>query len=336
MSRQIRILVITIVILGLVTLGASCGSDPKPDSPRQKVTIGMVTFPGYGPLYVAKEKGFFGDVEVDLVRIEAIGDLRAALGSGNIDIYAATYDIFQANQGSDVPGTAFMLIDESHGADGIVASEGINSIADLKGKKLAGEPGLPPYFLLQYLLNKENLAMADISFRDIATQDAGAAFTSRSVDAAALYEPFLSNAMKARKGSKVVISSAEAPNILADLLFASDNLLQQRPQVLRQIAEGWFRALKYAEESPDDAYSIMAKNFNVSKEEMVDFKSAITWYSKEDNISLFDRNRPENVYTIFKTVGDVLERNGSAKLRFAPESKITDKIVLELKNENSK
>jgi NitT/TauT family transport system substrate-binding protein len=270
-------------------------------------------------------------LDVELVRIEAIGDLRSALSSGKIDIYASTYDIFQANQGSDVPGVGFMLIDESHGADGIVAAEGINSIKDLKGKKLAGEPGVPPYFLLQYLLDKENLSLSDISVKDIATQDAGAAFTSGSVDAAALYEPFLTNAVNARKGSKVVISSAQEPNILADLLFASDKLAKENPDALRKVAEGWFKALDYAKTNPDDAYNIMGKAFNVSKQEMTDFKSAITWYSREDNVLMFDRNKPMNVYQIFKLVGDVLEKNGSAKMRFRPEDKITDKVVNQFK-----
>ncbi len=317
-------------------MGLSSCNWGKKNTEKQKITIGMVTFPGYAPLYLAKEKGYFGDLDVELVRIEAIGDLRAALSSGRIDMYASTYDIFQANQGTDVPGIGFMLIDESHGADGIVGSEELNSIADLKGKKLAGEPGLPPYFLLQYLLNKENLSMADINFKDIATQDAGAAFTSGSVDAAAIYEPFLSNSVNARKGSKIIASSAQAPNILADLLFASDKLYKNNPDVLKKVAEGWFKALDYTNSNPDDAYTIMAKSFNVSKQEMIDFKSVITWYSKEDNIAMFNRGNTTNVYQIFQLVGDVLEKNGSAKLRFKPEDKVTDTIINQFKNAETK
>lgn len=322
-TKKLTVLAITIVLL----VGATSCKWGSKTTQKQKVTIGMVTFPGYAPLYLAKEKGFFGDLDVELVRIESVGDLRAALSSGKIDMYASTYDIFQSNQGTDVPGIGFMLIDESHGADGIVAAAGINSISDLKGKKLAGEPGLPPYFLLQFLLNKEHLAMSDISIKDIATQDAGAAFTSGSVDAAAIYEPFLSNAVKSRKGSKVIVSSAQQPNILADLLFASQGLAKNHPDALKTVADGWFKALDYVKSNPDDAYTIMAKAFNVSKQEMIDFKSVMTWYSKEDNISMFNRSSATNVYQIFQLVGDVLEANGSAKLRFKPEDKITNDII---------
>lgn len=330
--RKFGILFIALIMV--ISFSSSCNwSNNSNPVQKQQVKIGMITFPGYAPLYLAKEKGFYGDIDVELVRIESIGDLRAALNAGKIDVYVSTYDIFQANQGTDVPGIGFMLIDESHGADGIVAAPGINSLSDLKGKRLAGEPGVPPYFLLQYLLNKENLSMSDFTFKDIATQDAGAAFTSGSVDAAALYEPFLSNAVNSRKGSKIIISSEQNPNILADLLFASEDLAKNNPEVLKKIANGWFKALDYTKSNQDEAYDIMAKSFNVSKQEMIDFKSAITWYTKEDNIRLFNKTNPNNVYQIFQLVGDVLEKNDSATLRFKPEDKITDKIISQFKDE---
>jgi hypothetical protein len=39
----------------------------------------MVTFAGYAPLYLAKEKGFFGDLNVELRRIEEFPSIRAAM-----------------------------------------------------------------------------------------------------------------------------------------------------------------------------------------------------------------------------------------------------------------
>ena len=124
---------------------------------KETFKIGMVTFPGYAPLYVAKEKNLFENVNVELVRIESINDLRTALSSGKIDAYAATYDIFQSTQAKP-DGVAFLAIDESHGGDGVLVADNINSIADIKGKAVGAEPGFPPYFILQYLLDSFNLA----------------------------------------------------------------------------------------------------------------------------------------------------------------------------------
>ena len=147
MSKKIAVVVTAVVFLVAVVIFLS--PKTKPSNVRPTVSIGMVTFPGYAPLYLAKEKNLFPDINVNLVRIESIGDLRAAMNSGQIDMYAATYDIFQAAD-KDAPGVGFMSVDESHGADGIVASSGINSLRDLKGKTVGSEPGFPAYFILQY------------------------------------------------------------------------------------------------------------------------------------------------------------------------------------------
>jgi hypothetical protein len=75
----------------------------------------------------------------------------------------------------------------------------------------------------------------------------------------------------------------------------------------------------------------MGKNFGVAAAEMKDFKSSISWYDKADNIKMFDKNTENNVYDIFQMEGDILEKNGSAKRRFRPEDKITDKIINKFK-----
>ena len=298
---------------------------------NKEVTIAMDTFPGYGPLYVAKEKGLFKNLDVNLIRIEDIGQMRSAMSSGQVDVYASTYDIFQSTQGANVPGVGFMLIDESHGADGILVNESISTIADLEGKKLAAEPGLPPYFLLQYVLDKEGMTLNDVVHKDVATQDAGAAFTSGSVDAVGLYEPVLSLTKQANEGSRILISSETEPGLLADLLFASEKLTNNNPEILKSIAEGWFAALDYIDKNPEESYEIMGKSFGVSADEMVEIKSGITWYNKEDNIKMFDKSTENNVYDIFKMEGDILEKNGAAKVRFNPEDKITSEIINSIK-----
>lgn len=320
----------TILLFTLLVFSTSCkNKDNKVE--KKEVTIAMVTFPGYAPLYVAEEKGLFKNLDVNLIRIEDIGQMRSAMSSGQVDVYASTYDIFQSTQGADVPGIGFMLIDESHGADGILVNESISTIADLKGKRLAAEPGLPPYFLLQYVLDKEGMTLDDVMHKDIATQDAGAAFTSGSVDAVGLYEPVLSLTKQANEGSRILISSETEPGLLADLLFASEKLTNNNPEVLKSIAEGWFAALDYIDKNPEEAYEIMGKSFGVSADEMIEIKSGITWYNKEDNIKLFNKSTENNVYDIFKMEGDILEKNGAAKVRFKPEDKITSEIINSIK-----
>jgi NitT/TauT family transport system substrate-binding protein len=319
----ISIIVIAVIVLAIIVI------PPKSEnSDVTKVTIAMVTFPGYAPLYIAEEKGLWGeDVDVEIVRIESIGDMRAAMRSGNIDIYAATYDIFQAVEDTIPPGVAFLAIDESYGGDGVVVSEDIMSLADLRGKKVGAEPGFPPYFILQYLLNQEGMTLADVDFQDVTSQDAGNAFVAGRLDVAATYEPYLSLSAEKVPGAKILVSSADTPNLVVDFLFASDDLVQNNPKVLEAIAQGWFNAVTYWENNPDDAYVIMADAFGVSVEEMKDFKTGITWLTLDDNQNLFDKLADNNAYQTFTLVGDILEANGEAGVRVRAEDHLTNTII---------
>ncbi|MCF7865445.1 MAG: ABC transporter substrate-binding protein [Candidatus Pacebacteria bacterium] len=332
--KKIIITTICILILGSIIYSSS-NSHKNPtgnkdeSTKKQEVTIAMVTFPGYGPLFLAKDKGFFTDVDVNLETIESLGDIRAAVNSGNADAYIATYDMYQSIKGQKPSGIGFLVVDESHGGDGIVVSKNINSIKDFKGKKVGAEPGFPPYLILQYMLNKEGMTLKDIDFKDLPTTDAGIAFVANKLDAAAIFEPSLSASSKARSDSKILVTSSdpEIKGLVQDILFANETFIKEHPEALTKVVEGYFKALEYIKTNPEDAYTIMAKHFNVSPAEMKDFTSGISWISKEENTSIFNKNSNVNVYKTFTLVGDLLEKNEETDVRVNSYEKLTDSIL---------
>lgn len=326
-KKILGILLVVLVIVLAVAFAQNKRAGDDSEQPDKAITIGMVTFPGYAPLYLAQEKALFKGVDVNLVRIEAVGDIRAAMNTGQIDMYAATFDIFQAVGEKEPPGIGFLAMDESRGGDGVVVSGDIKDLADLKGKTVGAEPGLPPYFILQYLLNKEGLSLNDVDFRDIPSQDAGNAFVAKQLDVAGTYEPFLSISADKREGARVLVSSADTPGLVVDLLFASEDLVNDDPDMLRKVADGWFAAVTYWEQNPDESMQIMADAFGVDKAEMEDIKSGISWLTLEDNVKLFDKEKENNAYDTFELVGDILENNDSAGVRVNADDKLTGKTI---------
>lgn len=319
-------LVIVVVLAAVLLKGK--GAPQEATAPTEPVTIGIVTFAGYAPFYLADEKEMWGQgLDVEMVRIESIGDLRAALSTGGIDMYAATYDIFEAIEGDEPSGVAFLAVDESRGGDGVVVREGINALSDLRGKVVGAEPGFPPYFILQHLLNQEGMTLADVDFRDVTSQDAGNAFVAGQLDVAATYEPYLSMSANKVPGAKVLVSSADTPGLIVDLVFASERLVEDRPEVLKGVAEGWFRAIDYWKANPEESYAIMADAFEVSVDEMKEFKSGIAWFDLEKNQRLFDKTTEHNVYATFDLVGDILEANNQTSVRLKADDHLTDAII---------
>jgi len=274
---------------------------------HQPIDLGMVTFAGYAPLYLAQEKGFFGNVDVRLHRIEEVASLRAGVTSGKLSGYLATTDI-ALDTNSQPPGVAVWAVDESAGGDGVVVN-GITKLDELRGKTVAAEPGLPPHFILLYLLHRNGLSIADVHFQDMSTQDAATAFASGKVQAAGLYEPYLRRTAKQRPGSRIVVSSAETPGLIVDLIFLRKDVLQ-RTQAVDALINGWRRALQYIHESPDDAYRIMSKAFNLSVPDFREAAAAVRWLDLRENQALFGTSsQPGPLYSNFVKIHEILRHN---------------------------
>jgi len=311
----------------LFVVSTGCNNPSSQSKEKVKVKIGMVTFPGYAPLYLAKEKGLFEGIDVELVRIESIGDLRAALRGGQIDAYAATYDIFQATKGVGPVGIGFIAIDESHGGDGVVVAKGINGLEDFRGKVVGAEPGFPPFFILQYLLHDAGMGLTDVKFKDISSQDAGNAFVAGQLDVAGTYEPYLSISESKREGAKIIYSSADMPSLIVDWLFASPKMVKDNPDALKKVAAGWFSALNYLEANPEESYEVMGAAFGVDAAEMKDFQTGITWLNLKDNEKMLDKSSSGNAFETFNKVGDILEHNGETDMRVKAEDHLTTKVI---------
>jgi NitT/TauT family transport system substrate-binding protein len=290
----------------------------------------MVTFAGYAPFYLAKQEGYFGDLDVQLIRIEDIPSIRAAMSRKDLDAYLATPDI-ALDSNTPPPGQAVWAIDESAGGDGVVVAGNVKGISGLKGKKVAAEPGLPPYFVMLYLLDKAGLSKGDVAVQDMSTQDAAAAFSSKAVDAAAIYEPYLSNALKERPGSRVAISSKQAPDLIVDLIFVRDDVVDSRRADINTVISGWRKAVVFLREHPDEAFPIMAKAFNLSVNDFKDSSGGVIWLDLADNQRLFGTDAaPGVLYQNFAVARDVLKHNRPDVFMSEPEHYLNRSFILSL------
>lgn len=322
--RRLSILVILTLTAALVMAG--CNPD-KPEQEKHTFNIGMVTFAGYAPLYLAKEKGFFGTLDVNLKRIEDVSSIRAGMANKELDGYLATPDI-ALDTDAKPPGRAVWAIDESAGGDGVVVTGEVKDIQGLKGKKIAAEPGLPPHFVLLYLLHQNGMSSKDVQIQDMTTQNAAAAFASSSVDAAGIYEPYLSTAQKQRKGSRIVLSSAQTPDMIVDLIFARDEVVTSRPNDISNLIAGWRKAMEYIKSNPDEANAIMAKAFDLSVNDFKDTVGGIRWLDLPDNRRLFGTDAaPGPLYKNFGVVGDVLRGNRPNVFKAQPEDHLTRSFI---------
>ncbi|WP_248925688.1 ABC transporter substrate-binding protein [Paenibacillus hamazuiensis] len=252
------------------------------------IKIALSPWPGWFVWYLVKEKGFFekNGVNAELVWFPVYSDSLAALAAGKVDANSQTLSDTLAPASKGIPVKAVLVNDNSAGGDGIVVRPDINSIKELKGKKIATELGTVDHLLMLTALEKEGLKEKDVSFTNMTVNDAGPAFISGKLDAAVLWEPFLSKAIEEGKG-KLLFSSKDTPGLIPDLLVFREDVVKNRPDDVKKIVNAWFDALDYWQKNPEESLAIMAKAAETPLDEYKKSVQSVKIFGIEDNRKAF-------------------------------------------------
>jgi sulfonate transport system substrate-binding protein len=109
----------------------------------------------------------------------------------------------------------------------------LKTVADLKGRKVALNKGSNVHYLLVKLLEKNGLKYSDIQPVFLAPADARAAFEKGSVDAWAIWDPFLA-AVEKQTGARILADGRGAVNNYAYYL-AERGFVDKHPRVIETL-----------------------------------------------------------------------------------------------------
>ena len=94
--------------------------------------------------------------------------------------------------------------DLSLGIDGIVAQKNIQSIEDLKGKKVGISSNTYGEYLLSVVLKRSRMTMKDVVLVEEPAEKTIEAILENRVDAIVTWEPFISDSIKKGSGGEIV------------------------------------------------------------------------------------------------------------------------------------
>jgi len=295
MKRR-RLLPLCIAFLCTLFFTVSCGSagddtaaDPSASVGGEPIVIGYSNWPGWWPWAIAEKEGLFAanGVNVEMKWFDGYIESMEALAAGQIDGNCQTLNDTISFAGDAVNGEVAMLVnDNSAGNDKIIVTEDINTVADLKGKKVAVEEGVVDDFLLTLALEEEGMSREDVEIVPLETGAAAAAFAAGKADAVGAFPPFWSVALE-REGSKALITSADFPGAIPDLLVMSQTIIDERPDDVQAIVNTWFDVLAFMAENPEEANEIMAERVGISAEELEPLKEGTRMFTIEDNLEAF-------------------------------------------------
>jgi outer membrane protein OmpA-like peptidoglycan-associated protein len=199
----------------------------------------------------------------------------SALATNNVDVMLTTADVYAKDYAQfhdkGFGSHAFLMVDWSRGADGVIGKQGINSIEDLAGKTVAFAPYTPSHFLLWNGLKASGLSTDqrnEIFNKAVHTKDGiepATLFAQEKVDAAVAWDPDMSDAVTKRPGSKKIYDTKIANRLIADILVVSDRFSAKYPQTLLKFSQGWLEGVEFIKSQPARAYNLIGavKDFNI-------------------------------------------------------------------------
>lgn len=254
------------VVAGLTLAGAAVAG---------KMSIGHTTWVGYGPLYLARDLGYFksAGLDVDLKVIEEGSLIMTAIAGNNLDGDASTLDEIMKYRAPDFCFKVVLALDESHGGDGVLVAGNEKSIKDLKGKTVALNEGSTSQFWFSILLAKEGMTPADVKVANMTADDAAAAFLAKRVPVAVTWEPHLSLSKKKKQG-RVLIDSSSTPGTIVDVVALRCDYIEKHPAEVAALVTGYYKAIEYLKKNQTKAYAIMAKGVGGFLKDPKDFADA--------------------------------------------------------------
>ena len=227
----------------------------------EPLKIGYSDWPGFTILEVAKQKGWFKEagVDVELAWFDYLPSLDA-FSAGKIDAVTCVATDALVNGANGAKSKLIAILDYSNGSDMIIGAPGVNSIKDLKGKKIGLEVTLMEHLLLLKALELNGMKQSDVELVNTATNETPQTLGSGKVAAVGAWYPVSGQALKQVAGSKAIFTSADVKGLIYDVLAVSPTSLGKRKDDWAKVVAVYYKCVDYLMNpaTKDDAIKIMA------------------------------------------------------------------------------
>ena len=142
----------------------------------------------------------------------------------------------------------------------VTKNSAINTIADLKGKKVAVTKGTDPYFFLLQSLATAGLSPSDIEIVNLQHADGKTALERGNVDAWSGLDPFIAETIQ-QQGSRFIYRN---PNFNTyGFLDAREDFIANHPNSVQAVVNSYEEARKWAKAHPNELAALLASQANI-------------------------------------------------------------------------
>jgi NitT/TauT family transport system substrate-binding protein len=297
------------LVVGLM-LFTSCAVPAAPETKRPPLKVEWSNWVGDYTLLVAVQKGFFKKhgVEVAPVYYDNYSNAIPDLAARQIDagLYALG-DLLVLSPIADVSG---VFVYDTGGPTILVSKKSLNSVADLRGKKVGVKRGTYGEMLLGKILEKNKLVFKDIALSEVDPEMVPEALVKGDIDAGYVYAPY--DQIAVDNGFKILDYENDPELMVPDIVIFHKSVINERPEEVRAFVAAWFEATDYRLAHMEECDQLIAK-MTGKKAEEVKLNGEVTFFSRAENLKIFDRSGTENnsIYRLAQMNLDFMVSRGS-------------------------
>lgn len=274
-------------------------SEPAP------LQVAYSLWPGYFPMVIAQEKGFFTQqgVKVELLYLKNYLEPVSEFSTGKYDGIALAMSSIVNNP----YGQIVLVSDRSAGADTFLANSSITTLADVKGKRVGVKLGEFGELFVLNLLEQNGLTTDDVTLVNMEGEAVPQSLKNGEIQAGHTWSPYSSQAIQA--GAKVLFTSKQTPGLIPSVVLFRNNVIRDRPKQIEAFIRAWFQAQDYWKTNPEESKALIVQTLNIKAEEVS--LEGIELYSLQDNLKAFTPGTTtESLYYTAKLYVDFFIRTG--------------------------
>ncbi len=244
---------------GLIGAGAlALGLNARRPLP---VMVAITSWPGYEYLYLAEQKDLASRYRIDL-RVEqfsSLQDQRRAFSNGAVDVIATTVPeaIAICQESPRRCPVLVLVLDESTGADRVIAIRAIQRPDQLLGRRIGLEASVLGQYLLLSSFGRRPVSLEQMTLVYDGPQALVSGLQAGDLDAIVTYAP---HDLPLREDPRFheLFSSAALPGQVVDVLAVDPQFARRHPDAVRALVRTWWAAHAEVRRNPGPSLALMA------------------------------------------------------------------------------
>lgn len=313
--REIIVLLIAVILLISATACRASKADQTKENKKVKeIKIGTMDL--VNPDLVARKEKYYEKqlgIKVKIVKFDSGKDVNTALAAGSIDASELGSNPTALGIGNGLNYDVIYIGDIIGSAESLVVKNNanVNSVSQLKGKKIAVPFASTSHYSLLNALKQAGLKESDVKLLDPEPNDIHAAWKRGDIDAAYVWYPVLNNLVK---DGKILTGSdklAKQGIITADLVVARRDFAKSNKNLVVRYIKALNQANDLDQKNKEQSIKDISEILNISESDAKFQRNGFEWIDGKKQLS--KEYLSENIANVLKNTADFLKEQGSIK-----------------------